>query len=221
MVLSEPTLRCHRQTVRMIKTTAAAVSALLVAAACSVGSPDSGRSIQGEAVKLMEVPPDALRKCRTRRAFRPACPTKVPKVATQVRFYRALAPKPRFPVFSVEWNAPYPGLTTKNSPSRFVHLAVHVGDPDTLVAFEWPTEEHTSRSLPGKRRKPLLLARPQWSEKAGTLVLAPSYPYGGIDGDHLLFRWHERGLDYAVSLHAWKPLSESASALRASIASVP
>lgn len=201
--------------------TAASTSALLVAAACSVGSPDIGRSIPGEAVILMEMPPDALRKCRTLRAFGPACPTKVPKVAARVRFYRALAPKPRFRVFSVEWNAPDPGLSTKNSPSRVVHLAVHVGDPDTLVAFEWPTGENASGSLPDKRRKALLLARPQWSGKTGTLVLAPSYPYGGIDGDHLLFRWHERGLDYAVSLHAWKPLSETTAALRAIIASVP
>lgn len=47
----------------------------------------------------MEMPPDALRKCRTLRAFRPACPTKVPEVARRVRFYRGTRPEAAVPCF--------------------------------------------------------------------------------------------------------------------------
>lgn len=53
------------------------------------------------------------------------------------------------------------------------------------------------------------------------MVLAPSFPTGGIDGDHVIFRWSEDDAEYAVSIHAWDPLSDSIEMLRSVIASIP
>jgi hypothetical protein len=53
------------------------------------------------------------------------------------------------------------------------------------------------------------------------LVLAPPFPVGGIDGDHLVFRWEDSELQYAISLHAWLPLAEVEATLKAIVVSSP
>jgi hypothetical protein len=60
-----------------------------------------------------------------------------------------------------------------------------------------------------------------WGTRDGTLVLAPSFPVGGIDGDHLIFRWQQDDTEYAVSLHAWKPLEGASATLRSIVESIP
>jgi hypothetical protein len=60
-----------------------------------------------------------------------------------------------------------------------------------------------------------------WSGRRGTLLRAAPYPRGGIHGDHLVFRWREGRREYAVSLHAWKPLRETVATLDAIVTSLP
>jgi hypothetical protein len=55
---------------------------------------------------------------------------------------------------------------------------------------------------------------------SGDLILAPSYPRGGMLGNHLVFRWGSKRR-YVVSLHAWEPLLEAEATLRAIVASTP
>lgn len=118
-----------------------------------------------------------------------------------------------------------PGLTGKRlGPSRtrppgFVHLDVYAtrGSLDNVFSFEWPrspTHRISDRLLTCRRPHPTDLGRFRWAGHEGTLVLAPAYPGGGQDGDHLIYRWKHRGIDYAISLHSWAPLRQAVSVLR-------
>ena len=53
----------------------------------------------------------------------------------------------------------------------------------------------------------------RWA-RVGALYLMPSFPRGGMLGNHLVFSWRQSGRRYALSLHAWEPLTESAVTLR-------
>lgn len=123
-------------------------------------------------------------------------------------------------VFFSEWGAPYPGVTAKNAPPRFVHVVAHAGELGKAFPFEWPTEKTPlSDRIPKNRTKPTLIDNVTWYGKRGTLVLAPSFQAGGIDGDHVVFRWAEGRKEYAISIHAWSPLAESIEALEAVLGS--
>ena len=88
---------------------------------------------------------------------------------------------------------------------------------------DWPRRERPAgvadRLLRESRRRPILLARPTWGGRRGDLVLDRPYPAGGITGNHLVFRWQRGGIDYAVSLHEWRPLREAVATLRAVVTS--
>jgi hypothetical protein len=60
-----------------------------------------------------------------------------------------------------------------------------------------------------------------WGGRRGALLLAPPYPRGGIESNHLLFRWLNGGVDYEVSVHGWEPFTEVAPVLRAVVESIP
>jgi hypothetical protein len=69
------------------------------------------------------------------------------------------------------------------------------------------------------RSRAVLLLRARWAGHKGEVVLAPPVPFGGEMGDHLIFRWKTKGVDYAFSLHSWAPLSEAVAMLKALVAS--
>jgi hypothetical protein len=70
-----------------------------------------------------------------------------------------------------------------------------------------------------KRERSLAFGVVRWKGRLGQLLLAPSYPRGGLLGNHLLFRWRAGDRDYVLSLHAWEPLTEALVTLRAVVAS--
>jgi hypothetical protein len=70
------------------------------------------------------------------------------------------------------------------------------------------------------RARPISFGRVRWSGLSGDLFLAPSYPRGGMLGNHLVFRWGSERR-YVVSLHAWEPLLEAEATLRAIVGSTP
>jgi hypothetical protein len=74
---------------------------------------------------------------------------------------------------------------------------------------------------PKKRTSGLSFGERTWNGRTGELLLAPSYPHGGMEGDHLVFRWTQGGLDFSLSLHAWDPLEETKATLRALVESLP
>jgi hypothetical protein len=173
-------------------------------------------------VELMRLPDSHALKCRRLGPLRPACPRSIPRVEVSQERARAFRSGRAHFVFFSEWSGPYPGVSRKNAPPRFVHLVVHAGDLEQALPFHWPQESmRVPDPIPTKRREPVLLDHVTWSDKGGDLVLAPSFPSGGLDGDHVIFRWGEDGDEYAVSLHAWAPLDDTIATLKAVVASIP
>jgi hypothetical protein len=107
----------------------------------------------------------------------------------------------------------------------WAHLGVSagriIGSPG--FAFPWPKEISADPIQKGlfarDRPGPLLLGRAQFGAKKGVLVLAPSYPGGGMEGDHLIFYWSAHGIDYMISIHGWEPFTQVAATLRAIVLS--
>jgi hypothetical protein len=195
------------------------IALVITGSACGSDGVDS-RQAPGYEPQMMVLPAKATEKCRRDDAVRPVCPTEVPKVKTG-SFHHITAPQPDWPVFSAEWNAPYPKLTERNAPPRLAHVVVHA-EHRHMFPFKWPSESHPRGSgIMDKREDALLLDTPTWGGRAGALVLAPSFPSGGIDGDHLVFRWEQDGRVFAISLHAWRPLNESVATLQAIVESIP
>lgn len=173
--------------------------------------------VSGCAEELPTLPPDAspvavttapqkfLQRCRSVSQLAEICPTKVPKTAdVSFRRFRASAQGRDMWLSFAEWNAPHPGLTPKNAPPSFAHLNVAAWGPDS------DNEVHAAR----RSERP-------WNGRSGSLILAPSYPEGGIEGDHLIYVWSENEMQYSVSLHAWEPLGESIATLKVVVESIP
>jgi hypothetical protein len=72
-----------------------------------------------------------------------------------------------------------------------------------------------------QRKRAVYLGRVRWAGRAGELVLAPPFPLGGMNGNHLAFRWRARGREHAVTLHGWEPFLETVGTLRAIARSTP
>ena len=167
------------------------------------------------------MPPKALLKCQAHPELRPACPTRVPVIDNLSR-PRALAFKQgrALRAFSIEWNAPYPRLTSKNAPPRFAHVIVYGGDL-TSSTDDFDVKEEWEGHIPANRNFGLDFGEPTWNGRRGELILAPPHPLGGMDGDHLVFRWTGDETSYSVSLHAWDPIEETRATLKAIIESLP
>jgi hypothetical protein len=95
----------------------------------------------------------------------------------------------------------------------------HSGPSDSAFAFDWPKNHRASAIRNGllreKRTEAVFLGRFRWAGRSGSLVLAPPEELGGIVGDHIVFRWREGNVEYALSLHAWEPFIEAVASLRA------
>ena len=165
---------------------------------------------------LMPLPPRAASRCAATAAIAAICPTEVPEI--EGRAFLALQGARR--LFSAEWGGPYPGIGRRNGPPRFAHLVVQTGEVATMLPFEIPTQVAVELNLSRKRKGALLLGRPPWTNPPGSLILAPPFPRGGINGDHLVYLWRGDGVANVVSLHAWLPLREATETLRAVVESI-
>jgi hypothetical protein len=172
-------------------------------------------------LELITMPPAALARCRSSKRLRPACPTRIPRVS-EGRTYPRYG-NPVRSTFGIERGGEFPGKPELNRPPTMLHLEISAG-PDEGLRFPWPTGDPApsfQSVLRTERDAPLLLGEVTWGEKHGTLVLAPPYPTGGSQGNHLIFRWRQEGTTYLVGLHAWEPISETVLVLRTIIYSIP
>jgi hypothetical protein len=107
---------------------------------------------------------------------------------------------------------------------RLIHVVAKAGDLRDGFYFPLPAADSEVTVSPGptppERNEPILLGAPTWDDRVGTLVLAPSFPAGGIDGDHIIFKWNDDGTDYAVSMHTWRPMAETEATLRSLVESI-
>lgn len=128
----------------------------------------------------------------------------------------------RLDIFNLERGGEYPAEPERNRPPRMAHLVIAGGEVERSA----PVFDHFigARLRDGlmrqQRARSLSFGRVRWHGLRGDLFLAPSYPRGGMLGNHLVFRWGSVPR-YVVSLHAWEPLTEAAATLKAIIASTP
>jgi hypothetical protein len=172
---------------------------------------------------MMSLPASAVRACERERLLRPACPRRAPRVP---RYVAAAIPRPGLPweTFDLRYRWPY-GSPRQNRPPRFAHVVVEGGDLRRALPFRLPSERHTKLNaalVARERSSPLLVGRPRWGGRTGTLVLAPSFDRSStIHGDHLMYVWHAGGVGYVVSLHVWSPPAETVAALESIVESIP
>jgi hypothetical protein len=111
-----------------------------------------------------------------------------------------------------------------NRPPIWSHISIYAGNLKTAFRFAYPTNGVRPRPLDGlfakSRPKALFVGSYRWGGKVGTMVLAPSYPSGGEQGDHLIFRWKRDNIGFAIGLHAWEPLSQTMATLKTMIESI-
>ena len=173
---------------------------------------------------MMPLADKDLSECRSISALRPVCPLQVPEAIEEKGYFHRMAAdrigrgSKAVYLFDVEWGAPeHNRINPDDRPPDFSHLVATAGDVSQMFGFGWPGEIETPKGQP----PPDDLGARSWGDRKGRLVLAPKYPYGGLFGSHLIFRWSEAGSDYAISLHAWEPIAETEAALRQTVLSVP
>lgn len=159
-------------------------------------------------VRLAPLPQRLRETCLRVEVLASHCPTELPATESRYRVRELDYGTDRYRVMDFEANAPYPGISRTNAPPRFAHVVLKGGDLTKAFYFEWPSGPPVPvmDALNGDREMPLLLESQPWAGLQGVLVLAPEFPMGGVDGDHLVYRWEEGDREYAISLHAWRPL---------------
>jgi hypothetical protein len=177
------------------------------------------------ALELVPLAPKKLAHCRKAPLLRAACPQLVPRVRAAYLNHLAVEGEgTRFSLatFNLERGAEYPDAPERNRPPRMAHLVVVGGHVERSAAgvFDDLTPVALRDGLLRRRRERSLgFGTVRWAGRAGQLFLAPSYPRGGMLGNHLVFRWRAGRREYVLSLHAWEPLTEAVATLRAVVAS--
>jgi hypothetical protein len=213
----------------MVRHALVAVVAVLAVAACSgeantEGSPNTAPSTTpeeqakavravktGTAARLVSLAPQELSPCRRSARLRNICPVLVPRVRTP--YLSHLSDGEPFALFDLERGLP------GHAPPRGAHITVGAGDVERIDPFEHPnaTEEAAALAdhvLLAERREAVSFGRVRWGAHEGVLFLAPPFLYGAQLGDHLVFEWGEGDERFLYSLHAWKPLADTAATLK-------
>jgi hypothetical protein len=216
------------------------VAVAFAQAACSSGSAPEGGTVARRPTTIpagfIETPTAALSACRRLAILVPGCPTIVPRAGYRnpggpVRLYTVFVSPPShgFPSsFSLQWRAPSSTNPRRNHPPKFVHVVIYAASR-SVTRFRhafltgWPTRpaEIADGDVAGLRRTGLALGYVRWNGRRGALALIPPYGYGGMQGEHLVFRWCGDGTDFALGLHAWEPFTETVVDLRRMVEALP
>jgi hypothetical protein len=109
-------------------------------------------------------------------------------------------------------------------PPAWSHVIVQAGSLRHAFPFSFPTSGRRLSHLDGlfarTRTHAIYVGTFIWGGRKGTVILAPDFPTGGEQGNHLIFRWRQHGNDFAVGLHGWEPLSQTFAALRQMVISI-
>lgn len=174
-------------------------------------------------IPLMPTPAAALRACRRSELLRPACPGRVPRVPVgriDAGLYGDF-PNTGAQAFNLQWGGEDPERPALNRPPGMLHLVILAG-PLAPAPYGLTDEQPLrDRVLRETRKRGVFFGTVHWGGRTGALVLAPPYGLGGIEGNHLIFRWRGGENEYALSLHGWEPFRETVSALRRVIDSLP
>lgn len=172
---------------------------------------------------LRPVPGRVKRLCREARL---PCPCTIPRTEPQLPSdVSGEDPTTEFRSIDITIGAPTRRLSQRNAPPGFLHLqslAGRLSEEGGVLALQSRPRRWTSLTeLPKKRRAPLLLGTREWGGVRGEVFLAPPFPFGAVESDHLLFLWEEDGEEFAIALHAWLPLSASLRTFEAVVGTIP
>lgn len=187
--------------------------------------PGLAGTLAGQPAKLIELAETKRKHCRRSRLLRGACPRLAPSVNAPYLSHlakEARATPQRFDIFDLEWGGEYPGAPRRNRPPRMAHVVLVAGriggispSGDPVCRSAVPLTDGLMRR---PRERPLCFGGARIGGRDGDLFLVPPFPTGGMIGNHLVFRWEQDGEHYALSLHAWEPLTETAATLAAIVA---
>jgi hypothetical protein len=178
-------------------------------------------------VRLVAISATKLDHCGRSGLLRAACPRVVPRVRAPYlsNLSVELTGRSVLDVFNLERGGEYPRNPERNAPPRMAHVVAVAGNVERLASFREPRDESGNEVRDGlvrrSRSAPLSFGRVRWAGRVGALYLMPSYPHGGMLGNHLVFSWRQDEFPYALSLHAWEPLTESVAALRSMVEGLP
>jgi hypothetical protein len=173
-------------------------------------------------VPLGALPQHVVDSCLEVAALTAGCPRMAPQTTSPYRSRSLDFGTALYRVIEFSSGAPYPRIGPRNAPPRSAHVVVKGGDLSMAFPFRWPSDqapEEIPADPDSRGDDPVLLGRYEWGETAGTLVLAPAFPVGGVDGDHLIYRWSRGDTEYSISLHAWTPVQVAIRTLRAIVES--
>lgn len=177
---------------------------------------------------LARLSPPLLDRCGRSALLRPVCPRLVPAVSGY-RSYLAVelaGGASVLDVFDLEYGGEYPRNPERNRPPRMAHVVVVAGTVGRrLVPFREPSATRGKPVRDGilraRRTRLVSFGQRRWADRLGVLYVAPAYPTGGVLGNHLVFSWRQLNEPYALSLHAWEPLTESAATLQRMMEALP
>jgi hypothetical protein len=201
------------------------VRVLSVAIIALVLSGAPGAGLRTRSVELVPLAPKKLAHCRKAALLRAACPRLVPRVRAAYLNHLAVEGEgTRFSLatFNLERGGEYPDAPEGNAPPRMAHLIVVGGHVERAAAGVFDDLRPAALRdgvMRRKRDRSLGFGTVEWAGRRGELFLAPSYPRGGMLGNHLVFRWRDWRREYVLSLHAWEPLTGAAATLKAIVAS--
>jgi hypothetical protein len=211
----------------MLIVTAALVAVGVIAVAVRSSDDDQTVTVNAEPVRLIAIPRPVKAACAEFKLTE-SCPVRLPFVSGD-RHWLINGCRPGGPECGgVSWYQLHLEHIERQAdvpPPRWVHAAIFAGNLNHAFPFRYPVAGR-SDPVPLKdgvfashRENAIYFGEVTWSGRRGSLVLAPGYPTGGTQGDHLIFRWRDSDGDHAVGLHAWEPLTEVAATLRDMIGS--
>ena len=146
---------------------------------------------------------------------------RVPRVRAEYRSHLSrdvLGRSGSLEVFDLE-RAPDRDQPDNDRPPRFAHIGLLAGETERIAPWVEPWDRRAVALRDGlmkrRRTEPISFGLATWGDTRGLLFLAPPFPTGGYLGNHLVFVWRAGATSWAVSLHAWEPLTEAAATLRA------
>jgi hypothetical protein len=210
---------------RVVRRLAVLVLVVVCVAMSGVSAASSTR-----AVALTRTPSYIARLCKSVPALAPACPKRIPYInhLAGERAYDlvSLCRRGKPGCAGVEWDDLNIGASGNGDrPPIWTHLTIFAGrlTATSVFPFHYPTGGPVVAIRDGLfaegRPRAVYFGHVHWGGKTGTLVLAPSFPAGGEQGGHLIFRWRHGSGEYAIGLHGWEPFLQTAATLREIIAS--
>lgn len=212
--------RCTRgHTPARVIPLSALLAIAIMTAACGVSSRDS-------AFPLERTPTKALDRCLEVRFMRSICPRRVPLASGRPSALSAGCLDSRGSLVALTSESCRTALwSLMGAPSGPAPIG-HVVISASLDAWQctWPHElrapSPNDRLLTLRGRRAVSFGQVRWYGQSGQLVLAPPYfAGGGPMGDHLAFCFHKDGVDYAITIHSWRPFAQVVATLKSLVGS--